>query len=226
MLLSILFPERCKYCNKVIDLRETICKTCRNTLHTIGKGICKKCGVETEFCHCDGRKIFYEAVCAPFYYDGAATKGLHNLKFRNHPEIAKVFAKDMAECFINNYSDYDFDYCTFVPSTKEDLKKRGYNQAKLLAENMCSFINLECKELLFKAFSTVPQHTLGGIERSGNLLGAFTVNEEFDIENKSILLCDDIKTTGSTLNECAKTLLIGGAAEVFCITAAIAHKTE
>lgn len=226
MVLSMLFPERCKYCDRVIDLRRTMCKACENTLYTIGKDICKKCGAEKEFCCCEGQKMFYECVCAPFYYEGAATKGLHNLKFRNRPEVADVFAKEMAECFINNYSEFSFDYCTFVPSTKDNVKERGYNQAQLLAEGMCSIIGLECKELLFKLFNTKPQHTLKGIERSGNLLGAFAVNDKVNIENKRILLCDDIKTTGSTLNECAKTLLIGGAAEVFCITAAIARKTE
>jgi predicted amidophosphoribosyltransferase len=60
--------------------------------------------------------------------------------------------------------------------------------------------------------------------RSGNILGVFDLKEDADVSFKRVLLCDDIKTTGSTLNECAKTLLIGGAAEVFCVTAAVTEK--
>lgn len=130
----------------------------------------------------------------------------------------------MAKCFHKNYEGYDFDLCTFVPSAKDDYKKRGYNQAELLAKDFCERTNLKCEELLVKNFSTEAQHNLSSAERSGNLLGAIDLKDGVDIENMRILLVDDIKTTGSTLNECAKNLLIGGAAEVFCLTIAVTNK--
>lgn len=165
--------------------------------------------------------LFYKSVCAPFYYDGAAGKAIRNLKFKNMPEFADVLAEDMAECFKMHFGNYSFDYCTFVPTVKKDIKKRGFNHAELLARKVAENIDIPCKELLVKCTSTQPQHTLPEMKRSGNLLGCFeTTNTEL-IENTRILLCDDVKTTGATLNECAKTLLIGGAAEVLCLTASI-----
>ena len=70
----------------------------------------------------------------------------------------------------------------------------------------------------------MPTQNLTGIERSGNLLGAIDLKSDVDIKDSRILLIDDIKTTGSTLNECAKVLRIGGAAEVFCLTVAVTNK--
>ena len=79
------------------------------------------------------------------------------------------------------------------------------------------------KVLLQKDYETPDQHRLRAVDRSGNLLGVFSVpeRETADLQNARVLLIDDIKTSGATLNECAKTLLIAGAAEVFCLTAAV-----
>lgn len=221
-LISCFFPQRCKYCCKVIDLRKEICLKCENNLQRISGEICYKCGVEKELCICRSKSNFYKSVIAPFYYDGAIHYTIWQLKFRGRRELSKVIAEDMAKCFFEHYSEYSFDYCTFVPSHISSLKERGYNHAELIANDLSGIIDVECVDLLEKLYKTKPQHLLTEIERTGNLTGVFAVKSDVDIHNKRILLCDDIKTTGSTLNECAKTLLIGGAAEVLCITGAIA----
>lgn len=220
-LLDIFYPRRCKYCGSVIDLRRDICVNCENSLKEITGEICTHCGAEKQKCFCKDKKLFYKSVCAPFYYDGAASKAIWNLKFKSMPEFADVLAEDMVACFKAHYGNYSFDYCTFVPSVKKDVKKRGFNHAELLARKFSETANIPCEEFLIKCTNTQPQHTLPEMQRSGNLLGCFdTINTE-KMKNARILLCDDVKTTGTTLNECAKTLLIGGAAEVLCLTAAI-----
>ena len=222
--IKFLYPKRCRFCNNVIDIRREVCHTCENTLQRIDGEICKLCGKSVGHCECDHKKHFYKYVCAPFYYNGAASRAIWNLKFNNKTRFSKSLAEDMAECFEKHYEGYDFDVCTFVPSAKEDLKERGYNQAELLAKDFCEITGLKCQELLVKKFPTQTQHSLSGVERSGNLAGAIDIKDDVDLENKRILLIDDIKTTGSTLNECAKMLLIGGAAEVFCLTVAVTNK--
>ncbi len=222
--VKLLYPQRCRYCNNVIDIRRELCHTCENTLQRIEGEICKLCGKSIEDCDCGHKKHFYKYICAPFYYEGAASRAIWNFKFRNMTKISKPLAEELVQCFETHYKGYDFDLCTFVPSAKEDLKKRGYNQAELLARDFCEISGLKCEEILVKNFSTEAQHNLSSAERSGNLLGAIDLKDGVNVENMRILLIDDIKTTGSTLNECAKILLIGGAAEVFCLTVAVTNK--
>ena len=177
-----------------------------------------------ERCDCSKKKHYYKYICAPFYYEGAAARAIWNLKFNNKTRFSKLLANDMAKCFQNHYAGYSFDACTFVPVSAEDFKKRGYNQAELLAKDFCEITQLKYMDLLVKEFSTRSQHKLSKIERTGNLVGTISLRPGADINNMRILLIDDIKTTGETLNECAKMLLIAGAAEVFCLTVAITDK--
>lgn len=225
-LIKLLYPQRCKYCDIVIDIRREFCHTCENTLQKIEGDICKLCGKKVNDCDCGHKKHYYKYICAPFYYEGAASRAIWRLKFRKETKLSKVLAEDMAECFDTYYNGYDIDLCTFVPSSKESLKERGYNQAELLAGDFCELKNIPCEELLLKTKETKTQHELLSVERSGNLVGAIELKDDVDLVNKRVLLIDDIKTTGTTLNECAKMLLIGGAAEVFCLTVAITNKKE
>ena len=223
-LIAFLFPKRCRYCTCVIKHNEEICKKCEDNLHEISGEICFKCGCSKEDCSCKNHKSYYEAITAPFYYDGTAGNSIRLLKFRKKAEIADVLSEEMAKCYVNNLSEYSVDLVTFVPMHKKKLKDRGFNQAELLTRKMCDLLNLPCEDLLLKTDETGDQHFLDKNARTGNLLGTFSVNPDIDILDKRILLCDDIKTTGATLDECAKTLLIAGASDVVCLTCAIAKK--
>ncbi len=224
--VSFLFTQRCKYCGRVIDIRKEACELCENSIREIKGAVCFKCGKEKKKCDCHGQILFYEKLCAPYYYSGAIKTLIWRFKFRNKTDIADFLAEQMAKCVLTRYEGYDFDFVTYVPTTKKGIKIRGYNQAELLAKRLSEIIDIPCEEILVKNHETTPQHTLPEMKRTGNILGVFDVAENKDIEFKRILLCDDVKTTGATLNECAKTLLIGGAAEVFCVTAAITEKEQ
>ncbi|HOJ35800.1 MAG TPA: phosphoribosyltransferase family protein, partial [Clostridiales bacterium] len=124
-------------------------------------------------------------------------------------------------CASHYYSEIAFDCVCFVPESEDVLKERGYNQSRLLAESVSRHLNVPCGELLKKLYTTKPQRTLSAAERQGNVLGVFETNPEEITAGKKILLIDDIKTTGATLDECAKSLLIAGADRVFCAVAAV-----
>ncbi len=224
--VRFLFTQRCKYCGRVIDIRKESCELCENSIREIKGAICFKCGKEKKKCVCHGQIAFYEKLCAPYYYDGAIKTFIWRFKFRNKTYIANFLGEQMAKCVLTRFDGYDFDLITYVPTTKKHIKNRGYNQAELLAKKVSQIMDVPCEEILVKTYETAPQHTLPEMKRTGNILGVFDVQKESDIEFKRILLCDDVKTTGATLNECAKTLLIGGAAEVFCVTAAITEKEQ
>ncbi len=225
---SFLFTKRCRFCRRLIDIRHDICEKCKNNIYRIEGDICFKCGHSQKDCSCRGKSKFYTSICAPYYYDGAAKEAIKALKFIKDTLVVEDLVKDMADCFETHYANMDFDLCTFVPSHKNEEKERGYNQAQLIAESLAKNINVPYADVLEKRFETPPQHTLTEAMRSGNLLGTIFLKEQYNnkINDMRILLCDDVKTTGSTLNECAKTLLINGAAEVRCITVCIAHNSS
>ncbi len=227
-LIAIFYTRRCRYCRTVIDIRERVCSRCKNEIFRIEGDVCFKCGYSQNECVCKKKSQHYMRICAPYYYSGAAKRAIKRLKYSEDIDISYTLAEDMAETFKKHYSEMDFDYCTFVPSHRREQRKRGYNQAQLLAQHLSKELGIPCKELLVKTAVTKPQHTLNESMRSGNLLGSIQVKSRYfkKIQGARILLCDDVKTTGSTLNECAKTLMICGAAEVDCITYCIAKNDK
>lgn len=224
---KLLFPQRCRFCDTVINIDEKICSRCINNKNEITGKICFQCGCKKEDCVCRGRKHYYKAVAAPYYYDGAAGYAVRNLKFKKIQSFADTLAEDMAACLSERFGECSFDFVTFVPMTAKAVKKRGFNQAKLLAEGVSAITGIPFSDMLVKNAETKEQHMLREYERSGNVLGVYDVRDSVikSVNNARILICDDVKTTGSTLNECAKTLMIAGAAEVFCLTATIANVT-
>lgn len=237
LILNAFFPNRCRICGKVIALRDTVCEECGRGDFFITGEICPLCGFEKDDCVCKKHKNSYSAVCAPFYYSGGAKQSVLRLKYGNGDFYAKNLAFYMAECVRKNYSDLHIDEIAFVPMTKRQQLERGFNQSELLANEISKLLSLPVRKYLVKCFETKPQHSLKENLRKGNVLGAFDIGtvyekpsftdrsvEECTPEGKTILLCDDIKTTGSTLNECAKMLTINGAENVVAVCAAITKK--
>ena len=236
-IVNAFFPKRCSLCGKVINPHYSLCSECRNASFFINGEICLLCGAEKQSCICKKHKNSYSAICSPFYYEGGAKRAVLRLKYGNPSAYAKSLSGYMAECVKKNYTDKTIDEICFVPMTKRQLRERGFNQSELLADGLSAFLGIPVRRYLVKAFETKQQHTLKESLRKGNVLGAYDITEVFENpslkersvnsispEGKTILLCDDIKTTGSTLNECAKMLLLAGAKEVVCVTAAITKK--
>ena len=125
------------------------------------------------------------------------------------------------------YWDPDlFDVLIPVPLHKERLRERGFNQALLLVRELSRRTGIPYrKRVLQKKRPTVPQVKLSGVEREKGVRGAFHLLEKEEVEGKSILLVDDVYTTGATVNECARVLLAGGAKRVDVLTLAHAIKT-
>lgn len=219
---KIFFPEKCDFCKEIIPLTRLYC-TCQGSEETrIGDNICLSCGEEKEKCTCSyGSSVDLENFASVYYYEGLIKEKLHRYKFRHEKNLGDFFALNMSERVATVFSSYDFDAVTFVPSDKETVKERGYNQSRLLAEKIAVKFFIPCSDLIDKKPDTPKQHKLSGKERLTNLTNRISLKENCDIKGKTLLLCDDIKTTGATLNECRKVLLQGGAKEVCCITAAL-----
>lgn len=126
----------------------------------------------------------------------------------------------MAKAVRREFSNINFDCVCFVPMTLKNKLKRGINQSELLARCIANELNIPLyQNALVKLKQNRVQHNLSRNERIMNVKGVFTASD--DVKGKTVLLVDDIKTTGATLNECSRELLKAGAGQVFCVTAVI-----
>ncbi len=149
-------------------------------------------------------------VYAPFAYVQPVRGAMGRLKFAGQEELAAPLAAQMAALLAETGLARRYDMLVPAPISAKTAKARGYNQSALLARAVAASGGLPCHEdLLEKVRETEPQHTLPRAERLHNLENAYQGAGGFG--GKRVLLVDDIVTTGSTLNECAKAVLAAGA---------------
>ena len=223
-IINAFFPKRCALCGRLINPHSVLCSECENGDFYIKGDICPLCGAEKEHCNCKKHRNSYSSVVAPFYYEGGAKTAVLKLKFGENRQYAKNLAEFMAKCVCERYPETEFDEIAYVPMTKSQVRERSFNQSELLARQLGKILSKPVSDCLVKEFETGQQHSLKESLRKGNVLGAFNISDSASVKDKTFLLCDDIKTTGATLNECAKMLRLSGAKDVICVTAAITKK--
>ena len=220
--LFSFFPRHCACCDVRIPGSRMFCEECEKSLPRITGEVCMNCGREKKECTCRKSSNYYTALAAPFYFEGNVREGIHRFKFRSSGVNSKAYAAGMAAAVSERYAGVHFDFVTEVPVTKRAERERGYNQCSLLARSFSEISGIPYKKgILKKIYETEKQHGLNYYLRRGNLTGVFDSDCPGEIKDKTILLCDDISTSGETLNECAKMLWLYGAKDVYCITAAL-----
>ncbi len=208
---KLLFPPRCVFCRGIIE-EGTVCKRCEASLPRCGR---VKTGGE-----------FFSKCVAPLYYLGDVRKALLRYKFNGKTSCAPAFAALMAESVREELSG-EYDLITWVPVSPQRLRKRGYDQSKLLAEHTAALLGQRVTPLLRKSRHTAANSSLEGREaRAANILGAYEVTDPAACQGKRVLLIDDIYTTGATMSECSRMLLMAGAEDVVCAVAAAKRNTK
>lgn len=227
-LSKAVFTNRCALCGDVIELDSYLCNDCLNAPR-IAEPVCESCGCNVDDCCCKKKKNEYKKIAAPFYYCDTLVPAIHRLKESDMPFIADYLGREMAKTVKKYYSDIEFDYITYVPMNEFKKKYRGYNQAELLANEISKYLKIQVEEFIYKSRYTKALHkNKSGVKRSAIVYGTFDIYEDYKnkLEDKVILLVDDVKTTGSTLNECAKMLNIYGAKAVYCVSAAVTKRIK
>ena len=208
--LDILFPPRCVFCRRFLkNSSALICDGCLESLPYTRSG-----GIKGDF---------FSVCVAPLYYEGDVRESLLRFKFKNATGYSKAYGKLLADCIHENLGGR-YDLISWVPLSQKRLKERGYDQAMLLALAAALELDDVAVCTLEKTLDAEKQSLMGSAEkRRANISGAYRAADPELTEGKRILLIDDIVTTGSTLSECAKTLLNAGAAEVLCAAVACAR---
>lgn len=219
-IINLIYPARCPICDEIEQRQLHLCESCEKETERI-KDRCIGCGCPKNACVCHKNQFSLNLV-SPFLYEGKLRSAVHRFKFCDERELARFFGKEVAESVKEEFGDIRFDIVTCVPQTNRKRRKRGYNQSALLAKEIAKQLFLTFDELLLiKIRDTADQHNLKGKERLSNLKNAFATEKPDSVKGKTILLCDDIKTTGATLHECRKALLKSGAKAVYCATIAV-----
>ena len=199
-ILDFFFPPRCAFCGAILDEDGGVCERCRKMLP-------RTLDIERT---CD----FVHAYTAPYYYEEPVRQGVLAYKFANASARGKVFGRRIGEDILRRGID-DFDVISWIPLSAKRKRRRGYDQAKLLAEAAAEVLGVPAVPLLRKVRDTPPQSHIHTAEaRRANISGCYVVRSADDVRGKHILLIDDVITTGSTLSECARMLLTAGAASV------------
>lgn len=223
--LDLLFPRRCPVCGRIAGL-EGICPECRKKVPYVRQPFCLCCGrpvdrEETEYCAaCAAHPPAYTRGRALCLYADPVKKALQDIKYNNKREYLDFFAGEMVERLGPAIHRWDPQALIPIPMYPSDRRKRGYNQAELLAKRLGERLLLPVDtKTLKKKRKTIHQKELDYRGRRSNLKNAFAVENTLQWER--ILLVDDVCTTGSTLNEAARVLLAAGAREVCFVTVCI-----
>lgn len=232
-LLELLYPlgKTCAVCGRINeDHRFTqLCDRCFDRMVIIRKPICQRCGrpmrlEDSNYCpECSGSGHFFNSyVRAVGLYRGYLREVILAFKYRGRPELAEPLGELLTARFISESVFSSVDALVPVPLHPERHLIRGYNQAELLAKRVGRSCRLPVlTQVLRRDRVTQVQNRLSRHERLTNVKGAFLVGLPGAIRGKSLLLIDDILTTGFTANECAKTLLAAGAKRVCTLTLAV-----
>lgn len=221
--ISAIFPKKCAACSDAVGENDFLCDLCFKSLVMYDPfKRCIKCGLPKKNCDCSRHIFYFDGCIAPFVNSGAAKDAMYALKFRKKLSAAEFFASYMALAVKNEYREINFDAVAYIPLTKKGKFRRGYNQSEILAEKIAEIFGIPVlRNKIISANTNVSQHKLKLTERFENVRGKYTVAGEC---RGNILLVDDIKTTGATLNECARQLLHAGSSGVWCITGVITER--
>ncbi len=223
--LQLLFPRRCPVCHEIVTpFGEKICTPCRKRVKYITEPYCMKCGKQVEegemLCK-DCRRYPHAFVHGRALYEySCMAPAIYRFKYGGCREYAEFWGEE-TERYLGEYIRSTGAQALIpVPLHPNRQRKRGYNQATLLARAMGKHLNMEVRtDYVCRIRDTAPLKNLTAKERQNNLKKAFIIKQN-DVKLKLVMLVDDIYTTGSTMDGVAEALLAGGVERVYFVTLA------
>lgn len=227
-ILSILFPRRCPVCEEIVSPRGAlICPDCERKLHFLTEPTCQICGREIladdeELCEsCKRHRFLFKRSIALVGYDDVAARSISRIKYTGAREFLDYYGREAVRRRGDELRRMQIDAIVPVPVHPSRKRKRGYNQATVLAEVMGAELGLPVYEAaLYRRKKTAASKELNAAERLKNLMSAFYAGP-IPQDLRRVMLVDDIFTTGATMESCTRTLLAAGVEEVYCFALAI-----
>jgi competence protein ComFC len=213
-----------------------VCESCLAAVRGYDGAECARCGLflsavttlhGSALCGLCRRKAFAFQQARSFgWYDGALREVIHCLKYDGFRPLAGTLAAHLGSA-IARLEQKEFDLILPVPLHRKRERRRGFNQSALLAQHLAKRTGLPFgRKDCVRVRDTRPQTGLRAAERRKNVSGAFEVPDEKSVEDRRVLLIDDVLTTGATANACASALVAAGAAGVWVATLARVHRAD
>lgn len=231
LILDLLYPARskCNICGRTGA--GAACSICLASLDYLQGATCLHCGKQLSeqygdsICpDCKVGDFYFERAYSCFEYSGMGKELIYKFKYEGKTQLSGVIAGLMEERLRNERLSTDI--IVPVPIHENKLKLRGFNQSYLVARELGKRLGKPVIDCLERIKETKEQYNLDRVERHLNIVNAFSIKLMYNIDKyKSILLVDDIYTTGSTVNECSKVLKRLGAKTIYVITAATGSNT-
>jgi len=222
--LGLFFPSLCLSCGaSLVRGEELLCTSCMIEINRTGFHLKRDNAVERLFW---GRCIIEKGAAFSVYNRGSRIRKLiHLMKYRGRKEIGFALGRIYGS-YLHDSSFMDgIDILVAVPLHPDRLKKRGYNQSEYIARGISEVTGVPVAEkVLYRVSATNTQTRRGRFERWENVEGLFAVVDEKQIEDKHVLIVDDVITTGSTLEACANALQKGGKTRVSVVSLAVSQK--
>src|SRR6266540_1231664 len=219
-LWALLFPARCLGCGR----RGTpVCAQCQEAIPWLGAETCPRCARASPLgrlcARCRNQPGQLDGLRAACTFDGIVRQALHDLKYRQARFLA-VFAASLLKQSLAR-RPLRADVLVPVPLPKARRRDCGYNQSELIAERLAAALGMPCvPALLERVRETPPQVGLSAAERRANVRDAFACAQPAAVEDRRVILIDDVATTGATLQACAAPLKAAGASRVFGLVVA------
>ncbi len=211
-ILELLFPRKCVLCGRLLAQDET--------------DLCRNCRVNASMCENTSRPIAYlDQWTAVWYYEDHVRESLLRYKFGGREHYAKSYGRMLAMKIYEMH--LPITYITWVPISGRRRLRRGYDQSELLAKAVAKELGLDVVRCLKKVRHNKAQSSISNADRRrANVMGVYKIQNPNKISGASILLIDDILTTGATISECAKTLRFAGASHVYGAAVAAGKKQK
>ncbi len=228
LILGLIYPPRCQICGKGFALFEygVLCDNCAAGIKLNNPPFCKRCGIPGEhkggICEdCNRAAYHFSANHAVSIYDGMMRECIHKFKYKSGLALEGLFADLMSE-FAGQYMDMTrYDWLAPVPLHSVKERERSFNQSLILSVNLSKRFGIPVlRKGLVRVRPGRPQMTLSKEKRLEDIKGAFKIKDPRVVKDRSVLIVDDVFTTGATANECSRVLKEAGAGPVEVFTLA------
>lgn len=225
--VELLFPRRCPICDNAVKPYGTlICLECRSQIRYVKEPRCFKCGKPMddntkEYCgDCEKHKHIYKKGMALYEYK-SVSDSIYRFKYKGRREYAEFYGEEMSRYMGAVFAKAGVQAFVPVPIHKSKMRKRGYNQAYLIARELSKRTGIPVvNDWVIRQKKTIPLKDLSPTERNNNLRGAFKLAPN-GVKLETIVIIDDIYTTGATIDAVSAQLIAGGVKNIYFATLAI-----